>query len=185
MLACFTPDPLIEKKSNKKSSDGSVRPADDSFIVKFVDVRGNFINTSARKNRALGVQLEENEIYTSLMIQELNIPAERIEKFNLKNSKIFIHGIVGHKNPKFMIDSVKPEDIGLHQNITFRNLGVFQSSLIRGYFICGTPGIDEQLIDNTFPIFEVPPESIDCCTFNKSTSDKNQLPAQMIANNHR
>ena len=84
-----------------------------------------------------------------------------------------------------MINSVKPEEIGLHQNITSPNLGIFQSSLCRGYFICWTPGLDEQFIDNSFPTFEVPPESIDCCTFDKSTSDKYQLPAQMIANNHR
>ena len=73
----------------------------------------------------MGVQLEDNQIYTSLIIQELNIPAERIEEFNLKNSKFFIHGIVGLKNPQFLINSVKPEDIGLHQNITSPNLEVF------------------------------------------------------------
>ena len=56
ILACFNPEPLLEKKNNIKSSDGSVRPADDSYIVKFVDIKGNFINTSARKNRAFGVQ---------------------------------------------------------------------------------------------------------------------------------
>ena len=84
-----------------------------------------------------------------------------------------------------MINSLKPEEIGLNQNITSPNLGIFQSSLCRGYFICGTPGLDEQLIDDSFPTFEVSPESIDCHTFDKSTSDKYQLPAQMIANNHR
>ena len=88
ILACFNPEPLLEKKNNIKSSDGSVRPADDSFIVKFVDTKGNFINTSVRKNTALGVQLEDNQIYTSLIIQEWNIPAERIEEFNLKKLKV-------------------------------------------------------------------------------------------------
>ena len=92
VLACFNPERLIGKKNNIKSSDGSVRPADDSFIVKFVDTKGNFISTSVRKNTALGVQLEDNQIYTSLIIQELNIPSERIEEFNLKNSKFFIPG---------------------------------------------------------------------------------------------
>ena len=77
-MACFNQEPLLEKKNNIKSSDGSVRPADYSFIVKFVDTKGNFINTSVRKSTALGVQLEANEIYTSLIIQELNIPNERI-----------------------------------------------------------------------------------------------------------
>ena len=110
MLACFNPEPLFEKKKNIKSSDGSVRPADDSFIVKFVDTKGNLINTSVRKNTALGVQMEDNQIYTTLVIQELNIPSERIEEFNLNNSKFFIHGIVGLRNPQFMINSVKPED---------------------------------------------------------------------------
>ena len=97
-MACFNPEPLLDK-NNIKSSDGSVRPADDSFIVKFIDTKGNFINTSVRKNTALGVQLEDNQNYKSLIIQELNIPSERIEEFNLKNSKFFIHGIVGLKNP--------------------------------------------------------------------------------------
>ena len=71
----FNPKPSLEKKNNIKSSDGSVRPADDSYIVKFVDVKRIFINTSAMKKRALGVQLEDNDTYTSLIIQELNIPA--------------------------------------------------------------------------------------------------------------
>ena len=102
-----------------------------------------------------------------MTVQELNIPAERIDEFNLKKSKSFIHGIVGLKNPQFMINSVKPEEICLHQNITSPNLGVFQSSLCRGYFICGTPGLDEQIIDDSFPTFEVPPESIHGSTFNK------------------
>ena len=62
VLACFNPERLFEKKNKIKSSDGSVRPADDSFIVKFVDTKGNFINTSVRKNTALGVQLEDNQI---------------------------------------------------------------------------------------------------------------------------
>ena len=83
-----------------------------------------------------------------------------------------------------MINSVKPEDIGLHQNITSPNLGVFQSTLCKGYFICGTPGLDKQLIDDSFPAFEDPPEGIDGGTFNKSTKEKNQLPPQMIKNNH-
>ena len=52
-------------------------PADDSYIVKFNDVKGNFVNPTARKNRALGVQLEDNDTYTSLIVQEINIPAER------------------------------------------------------------------------------------------------------------
>ena len=105
ILSCFNPKPSLEKKNNIKSSDGSVRPADDSYIVKFVDVKGNFIKTSARKNRALGVQLEDNDTYTSLKVQELNIPAERIEEFNPKNARFFIHGIVGLKNQQFMINS--------------------------------------------------------------------------------
>ena len=67
-------------------------------------------------------QLEENEI---LIIQELNTSAERIDEVNLKNSKFFIHGIVGLKNPQFMINSVKPGNISLHQNIKSPNLGVF------------------------------------------------------------
>ena len=137
------------------------------------------------KNKVFGVQLEDDDTYTSLIVQELNIPVERIKEFNLKPSRFFIHGIVGLKNPQFMINSVKPEEIGLNQNITSPNLGIFQSSLCRGYFICRTPGPDEQLIDNSFPTFEVSTESIDCHTFDKSTSDKYQLPAQMIANNHR
>ena len=165
ILSCFNPKPSLEKKNNIKSSDGSVRPAEDSYIVKFVDVKGNIINTSARKNKALGIQLEDDDTYTSFIVQELNIPAERIEEFNLKNSRFFIHGIIGLKNPQFMINSVKPEEIGLHQNITLPNLGVFQSSLCRGYFICGAPGLDEQLIDGSFPTFEDPPESIDSCSF--------------------
>ena len=48
ILSCFNPKPSLEKKNNIKSSDGSVRPAEDSYIVKFVDVKGNIINTSAR-----------------------------------------------------------------------------------------------------------------------------------------
>ena len=68
VLACFNPEPLLEKKNNIKSIYGSVRPADDSFIVKFVDIKGNFNNTSARKNTALGVQLEDNQIHTYLTL---------------------------------------------------------------------------------------------------------------------
>ena len=40
--ACFNPEPLLDKKNNINSSDGSVRPADDSFIVKVVDTKWNF-----------------------------------------------------------------------------------------------------------------------------------------------
>ena len=55
VLACFNPETLFEKKNNIKSSDSSVRPADDTFIVKFVNTKGNFINTSVKENTALAV----------------------------------------------------------------------------------------------------------------------------------
>ena len=83
-----------------------------------------------------------------------------------------------------MINSVKPEDIGLHRNITSPNLGVFQSTLCEGYSISGTPGLDKQLLDDSFPTFEVPLEGIDGRTFNKTTNEKNPLPPQMIKNNN-
>ena len=51
ILSCFNPKPSLEKKNNIKSSDGSVRPAEDSYIVKFVDVKGNIINNISREKK--------------------------------------------------------------------------------------------------------------------------------------
>ena len=66
-----------------------------------------------------------------------------------------INLIISQRDGGKYMSEVQPEQLGLHQHHLLPNVSIYQNGFTGNLILAGDMGIDEQLIDNEYPVFHI------------------------------
>ena len=72
-----------------------------------------------------------------------------------ENSDDPINVIISQRDGAKYMSEVHPEQLGLHQHHLLPNVSKYQNGFTGSLILAGDMGIDEQLIDNEYPVFHI------------------------------
>ena len=124
--------------------------------VSFMTTSKDRENMECRTVEKLGGEDRPTAGYMKGVMTEFGMSKEQATKFNLDHQDMKIHFLIGLKNGKCLGQKMNPLTLGLRYPVLSPNLVIWKTILSNKMLITGQLGTNPDLVDDSFPIFNIP-----------------------------